>query len=107
MSDGKAASKHGGSTLESLEERQWRLKVEQAKAELTREEDEWKGLLERSKRALENEEREWARVMARAHARSGSFAAQPEPATPPSRAKAASSDGGTPPPLPRAKSGKR
>ena len=67
--------------VEDIEERQWRLKLEEAKAALAREEDEWSVLVARAKRALENEEREWQRLMARAQARSsGAFPVRAEAA---------------------------
>jgi hypothetical protein len=66
---------------ESLEERQWRLKLEQARALIAEEEAEWKALLSRAQAALENEEREWERLRMRAAVKSsGEFAAQPDSA---------------------------
>jgi len=75
--------------LESLEERQWRLKVEQARARITEEENEWKTLLARAQHASQHEEREWARLRSRAELKSsGAFLAHPDEAATPPRAPA-------------------
>ena len=72
--------------LESLEERQWRLMMEQARARIGRGRSEWKRLLARAQSALENEEREWARLLERARLKSsGVFGTQRGESLPPAR----------------------
>jgi hypothetical protein len=90
MSERKASSPSGASTqVESLEERQWRLKVAQAKGEVASEEQNWHELLERAKTAADNEEREWQRNIARARAKtSGVYLKSQEASTPTPVAKA-------------------
>jgi len=67
--------------VDSFEDRQWRAKLEEARARVAQEEDEWSTLLARARRALELEEREWERLRARALVRSsGAFPAQPQAA---------------------------
>ncbi|MFT3925015.1 MAG: hypothetical protein QM778_20940 [Myxococcales bacterium] len=65
--------------LESLEERQWRQKAEQAHAKLAEEEAEWSTLRARAQAALAREEREWERLRTRAELKSsGAFLAHPD-----------------------------
>jgi hypothetical protein len=82
MSERKTSSVPGTSpAIESIEERQWRLKLEQARAEIEGEERNWETLLARAKTAADTEEREWQRTIARARAKtSGVFPRRQEPA---------------------------
>lgn len=67
----------GRGQVESLEERQWRQLMEQARARIAEEEAEWKLLMERARAATDNEEREWERLRARSERNTSGFFTTP------------------------------
>ena len=72
----------GRGQVESLEERQWRQLMEQARARIAEEEAEWKLLMERARAATDNEEREWERLRSRAERNTSGFFTTSAAATP-------------------------